>query len=488
MTKNTINVRRLPLRLMPDSRRTITRFFWPGEERAKKIIKRVKRLSPAKISRLLKDLLKQFSPASPGLKETLIENYEMAAGNLSLGDETNRDARMLIGGYFSMEYAFESAALFNPSMVPAYDQSQVPDGSLAFIMSLRAVGEGHLSSIAFRRGSINEQGDIKINPATLQVRAFKRETNRKFKKAAVQKEINNLAVKNQFTDAILSELPDTFSFAGLEHTLERLAPKCEDQEAFDKISGLLKMMAESEYEIRVNRSFNLEDMVLFPISSAESQGMEDMRLVRFEEEDGTIKFYGTYTAYNGRDIVPQVLEVSPQDHAVVRMMWGKFAKNKGMAFFPKRIDGQYAVIGRIDGENLFLLKSDSIRCWDNAKRIIEPKYDWEFMQIGNCGSPLLTEDGWLLLTHGVGPMRRYCMGAVLLDLNDPSKVIARLKQPLLSPIEEERSGYVPNVVYSCGALIHRDMLVIPYGISDMAAGFAIVNLQELMRNLARSKS
>jgi predicted GH43/DUF377 family glycosyl hydrolase len=164
-------------------------------------------------------------------------------------------------------------------------------------------------------------------------------------------------------------------------------------------------------------------------------------------------------------------------------MWGKFAKNKGMAFFPKRIGGQYAVIGRIDGENLFLLKSDSIHCWDNAKRIIEPKYDWEFMQIGNCGSPLMTGEGWLLLTHGVGPMRKYCIGAVLLDLNDPSKVVARLKAPLLSPLEEERSGYVPNVVYSCGALIHRDMLVIPYGISDMASGFAIVNLQELMSNL-----
>ncbi len=483
MSKKSINVRRLPIRLMPDSRRTITRFFWPGEERAKKIIKRVKRLSPDKISGLLKDLLKQFSPVNPGLKEILIENYEMAAENVGLGDENDRDVRMLIGAYFSMEYAFESAALFNPSMVPAYDQSNVPDGSLAFIMSLRAVGEGHLSSIVFRRGSIDEKGDIKISPATLQVRAFKREKYRKYKKAAAQKEINKLAIQNQFTEAILSELPDTFSFAMLERAIERLAPKCEDREAVDRISGLLKMMAETEYEIRVNRSFNLEDMVLFPLSSTESQGMEDMRLVRFEEEDGTIMFYGTYTAYDGREIVPQVLEVSPQDYAVVRIMWGKFAKNKGMAFFPKRIDGQYAVIGRIDGENLFLLKSDSIHFWDNAKQIIEPKYDWEFMQIGNCGSPLLTEEGWLLLTHGVGPMRKYCMGAVLLDLNDPSKVVGRLKEPLMSPIEEERSGYVPNVVYSCGALIHRDMLVIPYGISDMASGFAIVNLQELMSNL-----
>ena len=483
MTKESINVRRLPIRLMPDPRRTITRFFWPGEDRAKEIIKRVKRLSSNKTSGLLEKLLNQFLPNKPGLKQIRIENYEMAAEHVGLVDEDDSDVRMLIGAYFSMEYSFESAALFNPSMVPAYDQSNEPDGSLAFIMSLRAVGEGHISSIVFRRGTIDEKGNISINPATLRARAFKREKNRKFEKATAQEEITNLAIKNEFMEAILSELPDTFSFAMLERTIERLAPKYEDQEAFDRTSGLLRMMAESEYEIRVNRSFYLEDMVLFPISSHESHGMEDMRLVRFEEEDGTVTFYGTYTAYNGREIVPQVLEVAPEQYAVVHMMWGKFAKNKGMAFFPKRIDGQYAVIGRIDNENLFLLKSDSIHAWDNAKRIIEPKYDWEFVQMGNCGSPLLTEEGWLLLTHGVGPMRKYCIGAVLLDLNDPSKVLARLKEPLMSPIEEERSGYVPNVVYSCGALIHRDMLVIPYGISDMASGFAIVNLQELMSNL-----
>jgi predicted GH43/DUF377 family glycosyl hydrolase len=483
MTKESINVRRLPIRLMPDPRRTITRFFWPGEDRAKEIIKRVKRLSSNKTSGLLEKLLEQFLPNKPGLKQIWIENYEMADEHVGLVDEDDRDVRMLIGAYFSMEYSFESAALFNPSMVPAYDQSNEPDGSLAFIMSLRAVGEGHISSIVFRRGTIDEKGNISINPATLRARAFKREKNRKFEKATAQEEITNLAIKNQFMEAILSELPDTFSFAMLERTIERLAPKYEDQEAFHRTSGLLRMMAESEYEIRVNRSFYLEDMVLFPISSHESHGMEDMRLVRFEEEDGTVTFYGTYTAYNGREIVPQVLEVAPEQYAVVHMMWGKFAKNKGMAFFPKRIDGQYALIGRIDNENLFLLKSDSIHAWDNAKRIIEPKYDWEFVQMGNCGSPLLTEEGWLLLTHGVGPMRKYCIGAVLLDLNDPSKVLARLKEPLMSPIEEERSGYVPNVVYSCGALIHRDMLVIPYGISDMASGFAIVNLQELMSNL-----
>ena len=230
MTKEYINVTRLPIRLMPDSRRTITRFFWPGEERAKKIIKRIKRLSPDKVSVLLKDLLNQFTPNKPRLEEILIENYEMAAEHVGLLDENDSDVRMLIGAYFSMEYAFESAALFNPSMVPAYDQSNAPDGSLAFIMSLRAVGEGHISSIIFRRGSIDEKGNIKIHPATLKTRPFKREKDRKFKKAAAQEELNNLAIKNEFTEAVLSELPDTFSFAMLEGTIERLAPKYENSE------------------------------------------------------------------------------------------------------------------------------------------------------------------------------------------------------------------------------------------------------------------
>ncbi|HTY23407.1 MAG TPA: hypothetical protein VMC85_09780, partial [Desulfomonilaceae bacterium] len=297
MAKEFINVRRLPIRLMPDPRRTITRFFWPGDERARKIIKRIKQLSSNKISELLKDLLKQFSPNKPGLKQIWIENYEMAAEHVGLVDENDSDVRMLIGAYFSMEYSFESAALFNPSMVAAYDQSKVPDGSLAFIMSLRAVGEGHISSIIFRRGSIDEKGNIKIHPATLQTRPFKREIDRKFKKAAAQEELNNLDIKNEFTEAVLSELPDTFSFAMLEGTIERLAPKYENLKSHDKISRLLRMVAETEYEIRVNWPFDLEDMVLFPISTRESHGMEDMRLVRFEEEDGTVRYYGTYTAY-----------------------------------------------------------------------------------------------------------------------------------------------------------------------------------------------
>jgi predicted GH43/DUF377 family glycosyl hydrolase len=245
----------------------------------------------------------------------------------------------------------------------------------------------------------------------------------------------------------------------------------------------MRLIADSEYEIRKEGTFDLEDIVLFPMSMTESQGMEDMRLVRFEHDDGTTKYCGTYTAYNGYQILPQILEIREPGHALVRIMRGEFARNKGMALFPRRIDGQYAMIGRIDNENLFLLKSDRLCYWDNAVQMIEPQYDWEFVQIGNCGSPILTEAGWLLLTHGVGSMRQYCIGAVLLDAKDPSKVIGRLEGPLMSPTQEESSGYVPNVVYSCGALVHRDMLVIPYGISDRTTGFAIVSLEELLNKL-----
>ena len=239
-------------------------------------------------------------------------------------------------------------------------------------------------------------------------------------------------------------------------------------------------LARSEYQLLLEDSINVEDVVLFPVSETESQGMEDMRLVHFVDEDGRSTYFGTYTAYNGRQILPQLLEITEPYRANIHVLRGRYAQNKGMALFPRRIDGQYAMIARIDGENLFLLKSDSFDYWDSAAQILQPEYDWEFVQIGNCGSPIYTEAGWLLLTHGVGPMRKYCIGAVLLDLNDPSKIVGRLDQPLLSPTEEERAGYVPNVVYSCGAMIHNGLLVIPYGISDAATGFAIVNKEQVL--------
>lgn len=483
MTQNNISVRRLPIRLKPDPRRTIARFFWPGKDRGQKIIRRVENLDALRISEMANQVLKQFTPGNPGLTEILIKHYEKAIRQAEMSFNNDFETKLLTGAYFSMEYAFESAAMFNPSMVPAIKQPELDKGCLQFVMSLRVVGEGHISSITFRRGTVNPEGDIQIKPCGLEVRQLKRKENRTFEKSNFIGKLSEMGVWNQQTQLIMDELPASFSTLQLQHKIER-CKRIENSAVVDERTlELMLWAAHSEYEIERQYATEVENLVLFPLSETESQGMEDMRLVRFENDGGSTRYFGTYTAYNGTSILPQILEMAPGEYSKVHTLHGKCARNKGMALFPQKIDGRYAAIGRVDGENMFLLKSTDISFWDEATQIVQPKYDWEFVQIGNCGSPLLTDAGWLLLTHGVGAMRKYCIGAILLDREDPSKVIGQLREPLLSPNEEERSGYVPNVVYSCGALIHADNLVIPYGISDAATGFATVNLGQLLAEL-----
>ncbi|MHC5165311.1 MAG: glycoside hydrolase family 130 protein [Planctomycetota bacterium] len=483
MTQDSIPVRRLPIRLEPDPRRTITRFFWPGVERAQKIIRRIEQLSPAEISERANGILQRFTAGNPGLAEILIEHYEEAIRQAKVPFNDDFELRLLTGAYFSMEYAFESAALFNPSMVPAIDQPCLQEGILSFAMSLRSVGEGHLSSITFRRGTVDPTGQVEIVPAGLEVRQLKRKENRSFCKLSFIDKLNDLNIWNPQAKSIINDLPETFSAFQLNHKIERTKTTNSISETDIRTLDLMTWLAQSEYEIIRENGDDIENMVLFPLSETESQGMEDMRLVNFHHTDGSLRYYGTYTAFNGTSILPQILEIVPKEAAFVHTLHGKYAQNKGMALFPQKIDGQFAAIGRTDGENIFLLKSDEIDFWDEATEILQPKFNWEFVQIGNCGSPLLTDAGWLLLTHGVGPMRQYCIGAVLLDKDDPSKILGQLEHPLLSPIEEERSGYVPNVVYSCGGLIHLENLIIPYGISDAATGIAVVNLDQLLGKL-----
>jgi predicted GH43/DUF377 family glycosyl hydrolase len=282
----------------------------------------------------------------------------------------------------------------------------------------------------------------------------------------------------------LDALPDPFTHLQLQQKVEFLEHKELSKTARENLEMIL-WLARADYRIGLDEDIKVEDMVLFPISETESQGMEDMRLVHFIDDDGTFAYYGTYTAFNGRQILPQIMEIKNRSYADILTLHGQYAQNKGLALFPKRIEGKYAAIGRVDGENLFLLKTDRVDFWNQAEMILQPKYKWEYIQIGNCGSPIETDAGWLLLTHGVGPMRQYCMGAVLLDKDEPSKVIGELDEPLLSPTDEERSGYVPNVVYSCGGLIHNNNLIIPYGISDAATGFAVVELGQLLGKLSR---
>ena len=483
MVQEAIPVRRSSIRLEPNPLRTITRFFWPGAERARKIIGRVKSIDRKQMSELVNEVLKQFTPGNPGLDGILREHYEKAVHQAQVTFDDDIEVQLLTGAYFSMEYAFESAALFNPSIVPAMKQPAMDKGILHFVMSLRAVGEGHLSSITFRRGMIDRDGNVQIMPAGLEVRQIHRKENRIFAKSAFVDKLSDLTIWNPLTQMILNDLPDSFSTFQLQHSVERTKCNNELSESDVRTLDLIQWLAQSEYEIERENTDNLSNLVLFPLSQTESQGMEDMRLVYFEHPDGTIRYYGTYTAFNGTSILPQILELAPDEYAVVHTLHGQFARNKGMALFPKKINGQFAAIGRTDGENMFLLYSDEIDFWNEATEIIQPKFNWEFVQIGNCGSPLLTDAGWLLLTHGVGPMRKYCIGAVLLDKNDPSKVLGQLEQPLLSPNAEERSGYVPNVVYSCGGLIHGENLLIPYGISDACTGFAVVKLEHLLAAL-----
>ena len=485
MSMDPLPIRRLPLRLMPDSRRTITRFFWPGADRAVKIVRRVKSLADDQIAVLLKHIIEAFSDVNPGLEEILLEHYEQVIRQTDLEFDKDLKVRMLIGAYFSMEYAFESAALFNPSMVPAYDQENVPAESLRFLMSLRAIGEGHLSSITFRRGLVDAEGNVDVNPSSLAVRRLRREENRPFSKSSFAEKVDQLNCNGPAVDALMAALPETFTHLQLRQKLEFFMEHTIDSAATREHFDIIQWLGRSDYRIELDERINVEDMVLFPISETESQGMEDMRLVHFTDDDGTVAYYGTYTAYNGRQILPQILEVKHRDHADVLTLHGRYAQNKGMALFPRRIDGRFAAIGRIDGENLFLLKTDRVDFWNEAVMICQPTYPWEFVQIGNCGSPIETDAGWVLLTHGVGTMRQYCIGAILLDKNDPSRVIGTLEEPLLSPTDEERSGYVPNVVYSCGGLVHNGNLVIPYGISDAATGFAVIRLDQLLERLKR---
>lgn len=484
-TSSALHVNRLPFRLKSDASRTIVRFFWAGPERAARIINRVLSVDPWQRERMLEQVLTDFAHRHEEIEDILTDHCESAMQQAKMNADLDREQKLLIGSFFTMEYAFESAALFNPSMVAAGDQTGVGRGCLRFIMSLRAVGEGHISSIVFRQGIIGPDGNITVNPPRMKVKRLGIREDYHNDKEKFQTKIRQMGVNHPGMDIILGRLGETFTNTELFKVIESHLAESEISKDLEMAVNRMKWLAKADYEIQYDPQDDLEELVLFPLSETESQGMEDLRAVMFTDEDGSVRFVGTYTAYNGREIIPQIIEAREPGRAFVQTLHGRYAQNKGMALFPKRIDGRYCMIGRIDGENLFLLKSDNIIFWDEAEILKKPEFPWEFVQIGNCGSPIETPEGWLLLTHGVGPMRRYCIGAMLLDREDPSKIIGQLHQPLLSPADDERSGYVPNVVYTCGGLIHNGILVIPYGISDAAVGVAEVKMDELLAVMTR---
>ena len=292
-----------------------------------------------------------------------------------------------------------------------------------------------------------------------------------------------LGVREEVLAEVFARLNDPFTMQELQTILYRVQSNPSGPGVYEDEIHKVERLASCDYNIEMPANVNLNQVILFPICEPECRGMEDMRLVRFTNEDGSMCYYGTYTAYDGWQTRPQLMEMPTPEVALIRTLQGRCAKDKGLALFPRKVQGRYMMVGRIDGENLYVLKSDNIRVWDRATLVQQPRFTWEFVQVGNCGSPIETEAGWLVLTHGVGPMRRYCIGATLLDRKDPTKLIGRLDEPLLTPGPDERMGYVPNVVYSCGSLVHNGLLVIPYGISDAATGFATIPLDELLARL-----
>jgi predicted GH43/DUF377 family glycosyl hydrolase len=478
----TIRVQRTAVTLAPDRTRVLARPFRPiSDQRAVKICARVMALPESDVHELLAQVRAEFGERHPQTDEFLKRQFDEVRPHLLHGQELSGERELLLGGYFSHEYSLEAAALFNPSMVSHPDQSGIPPGSLRFILSLRATAEGHISSITFRTGILDSEHQILMDtPARYSIEP-RQVPNAIYEKRLFERKLQEIGLEGSFNQQVLNGLGSTFTFEELRtsvsHAVKQL--RVSDQET----KGLARetlLLAGANYEVQFPAESQISERVLFPATPSQRNGIEDARFVLFQNEDGTQTYYATYTAYDGRAILPQFLETSDFLHFKFITLNGPAVENKGMALFPRKIKGLYTMLGRQDAENIYVMFSDHLHFWHTMQLVLEPMFPWEFIQLGNCGSPIETEAGWLVITHGVGPMRKYCIGAFLLDRDDPTRVVGRLREPLIEPNEDEREGYVPNVVYSCGSLLHGRQLIIPYGMSDFATTFATVPLDEVL--------
>ncbi|GIX21676.1 MAG: glycosidase [Gammaproteobacteria bacterium] len=478
-----LRVRRRRWKLKPDPTQVICRLHIPGGQpaRIRALIERVLALSDAEATEVLAHVLIKFADRHRHFKRILEDHFAQVAHLVPPEAAANETRRLLIGAYFTMEYAVASAALFNPSMVLHPDQSGLEPGALRFVMSLRAVGEGHISSLVFRSGVITAGGHVLFDPVSDYVETPKRRLDPEYDKALFARKLAEMGAANDITEHLLGPLPPRFPYSALAARIEALfrQPLFDAARQAEAVRAV-NWLAHSNYEVDFNPLFPISERVIFPVSEAERGGIEDARFVQFYDDDGQSIYYATYTAYDGARILPQLLETRDFVHFKVSTLNGRAAQNKGMALFPRRIGGRYAMLSRLDGENNYVMYSDNLHFWDYACLIQTPREPWELVQLGNCGSPLETHAGWLVITHGVGPMREYAIGAVLLDLDDPSRMIARLRRPLLVADEAEREGYVPNVVYSCGGLLHNGDLYLPYAMSDISSGLVSVPVDELL--------
>lgn len=466
-----------PLVLNPDQSRLLLRpFNSSSPERVAHIVARVLALPEAEVEALLVAVTAEFSARHHHVLEIFRRRFEEVSGAVPPDTVVSESRRLLIGSYFLAEYALESAALFNPSIVPHPDQAGLSPGALRFILSLRATGEGHISSLTFRTGILHPDQRIEILAPTGFLTEPRQVPNSRFDRALFGRKLDELHLATDFTQRILSRLSASFVLEEMEAILAGEDASRTDAEDGDH----MRIVARSNHEVQFQPEQDLSARILFPVTPAQRNGIEDARFVRFQNDDGSYHYYATFTAFDGSVVLPELLETADFLRFRFLTLNGPAAINKGMALFPRRIGGRYAMLSRQDNESIYLMYSYNLHFWNEHQLLLRPSLPWELVQIGNCGSPIETSAGWLVLSHGVGPIRKYCLAAFLLDRNDPSRVIGRLRQPLLEPNSQERLGYVPNVVYTCGALLYQDRLIIPYGLADHATGFATVPLAELL--------
>lgn len=477
---------RTNIKIEPDASRVLIRPFVPPEVRVVKILARIAAQSDEEVEEHLNKIRDDFASRHIEVENTFLERYESIKHFQFTDNVPSLKRRMLIGSYFTSEYSLESAALFNPSIVLHPNQSNLEPGSSRFILSLRAVGEGHLSSVAFRTGTIDSKQNIQMVTPTRFVVTPAPTTNRQFTNHVMRQKFMDMGFRNEYSDTIFDLLPTNFTLEDLNITIKEL----HSSKPFLSLSNTstkenLHWITEANYDVVFDPSIPIGGRCLFPNAASEKHGIEDARFVRFTDDNEIVRYYATATAWDGKTMLSQIIETKDFLSFKVRSLNGEAVQNKGMALFPRKINGRYAMLGRQDNENIYLMYSNSPQFWRDSTCIVRPANPWEFYQLGNCGSPIETEEGWLVITHGVGAMRRYAIGAVLLDLDDPSKVIGRSKAPILVPIENEREGYVPNVVYSCGSMIHNNKLILPYAMSDYASRIAVVDVAQLLSYLKK---
>ena len=472
--------------IRPDPRRVITRPFRPGSgEHTGHIVQRVLGLDEARVNVLLRHVLKDFAHRHKDIRSILMGNFLRISACVPDPASLSEERKLLLGSCFTMEYSIESAALFNPSIVIYPKQNNLQKGQTRVIFSFRATGEGHISSIVFRSALVDRDNSIFLESVSPFLGTPEVVLNATYDQGLFQAKLEEMGQLSDAARAILGHLQPCFTPEEMGRAIDAVcAGGAFSGSDMDATIAHIKWLTESNYEVFFPQGELISERVIFPLSQNESNGVEDARFVRFVDEDGRVTYYATYTAYNGREILPQLIETTDFHRFKIATLNGAMARNKGMALFPRRIQGRYAMITRSDGESLYLSYSANIHFWHEGTRMAAPENPWELVQIGNCGSPLETEKGWILLTHGVGPMRKYCIGVLLLDLLDPAKIIGRLELPLLAPREEERSGYVPNVVYSCGSIILNGELIIPYAISDSESHVASIPVDELLARLS----